>query len=49
MEMLQQILVYLTLFWAVAFLAKKFLIPKSLFSKNKSVAKSCGQDDCGCH
>ncbi len=49
MELLQQILVYITVFLAAAYLVNKFLIPKSVFGTKKSNFKSCGQDDCGCH
>jgi hypothetical protein len=42
--MLQDILTYITLGIAVAFLIKKFFIKKK---KNKS-DKNCG-DDCNCH
>jgi hypothetical protein len=42
--MLQEILAYITLGIAVAFLFKKFFIKKK---KNKS-DKNCG-DDCGCN
>lgn len=43
MELLQNILMYLTLGIAVFFLVKKYLWPK------KKTSKSCGQNDCGCH
>lgn len=42
--MLQEILVYITLGIAIAFLFKKFFMKKR---KNKS-DKNCGNDDCGC-
>lgn len=48
MELLQNILVYITVAVAVAYMAKKFLIPKSVFAGKKKT-KSCGNDDCGCH
>jgi len=43
-ELVQNILVFITLGIAVVFLIRKFVIP----AKAKS-SKSCGQDDCGCH
>jgi len=48
---IQNILVYITLFIAVAFLVKKFFFPKFLFSSTKKnkPSKACGQDGCGCH
>lgn len=49
MEILQPILVYLTVAIAVGYLVFKFLIPKALFSNGKNNSKSCGQKDCGCH
>ncbi|NNE76014.1 MAG: hypothetical protein HKN31_02970 [Pricia sp.] len=47
--MLQSILVYIVLIAAVGYLAKKFILPKSLFVSGKNESKACGQDDCGCH
>jgi len=41
--MTQEILAFIALGVAVAFLGRKFL-----FKKKKS-GKSCGTDDCGCH
>lgn len=49
MEIVQHILVYITLLISVGYLAYKFVLPKQLFSGNKKSEKSCGQDDCGCH
>ncbi len=49
MDFFQNILVYIILAVAVGYLVKKFLLPKSLFASGKGSAKSCGQDDCGCH
>lgn len=49
MEILQHILVYLVLAIAVAYLLKKFVLPKSLFATKKGVGKACGEDDCACH
>ena len=43
MENTQEILVYISVFLAVIFLAKKY------FYKPKKTTKSCGKDDCGCH
>lgn len=43
--MLQEILAYVTLGIAVAFLFKKFFVKKR---KNKS-DKNCGGNDCGCN
>lgn len=49
MEILQLVLVYLTLAIAVGYIVKKFFLPKALFVSKKSSTKACGQDDCGCH
>lgn len=49
MDVFQNILVYSILAVAVGYLVKKFLLPKSLFASDNGNAKSCGQDDCGCH
>jgi len=49
MDFLQNILVYIVLTVAVAYLVKKFLLPKSLFASGKKGSKACGEDDCGCH
>ena len=43
MEYIQEILVYITVFLAVAYLVKKY------FYKPKKTSKSCGEDNCGCH
>ncbi|EWH13895.1 hypothetical protein KLA_07582 [Cellulophaga geojensis KL-A] len=47
METLQHILVFITATIAFGYIAKKFFLPKSLFTSNKS-KKSCGSDNCGC-
>lgn len=49
MDILQHILVYITLAISVGYIATKFFIPKSLWSGKKSSSKACGQNDCGCH
>lgn len=49
MDILQQILVYITLAIAVGYIATKFFIPKSVWSSKKSNSKGCGDNDCGCH
>jgi uncharacterized membrane protein YuzA (DUF378 family) len=41
--MIQEILAYIILGIAVAFLIRKF------FWKKKKSDKNCGNDDCGCH
>jgi len=41
--MLQEILAYITLGIALAFLIRKF------FFKKKKSDKNCGSDDCGCN
>ena len=41
--MWQQIVVFIILGFAVAFLVKKYLF------KGKKSKKGCGEDDCGCH
>ena len=49
MNNFQDILVYITLGLAIAFLVKKFFIPKTVKSQKKENIKSCGQDsNCGC-
>jgi len=48
METIQTILVFITTAIAFGYLAKKFFLPKSLFTTKKN-KKSCGTDDCGCH
>ena len=48
MAIVQEILVYLTLAVALAYLVWKFLLPKK-FVMGKKSDKACGQDDCGCH
>jgi hypothetical protein len=40
--MIQEILVGITFFVAIAFIVKKFFW-------TKKTAKACGKDDCGCH
>ena len=47
-DMMQEILVYITLGIAVVYLLWKFLLPKRLLASKKTT-KNCGQDDCGCH
>lgn len=49
MEIIQHILVYVTLIVALGFLAKKFILPKRLFASKNNSSKACGQEDCGCH
>jgi len=49
MEILQQVLVYVTLFLAIGYIVKKFFLPKTLFATKKSSTKACGQDNCGCN
>ncbi len=52
MDTLQIVLVYLTLSIAVAYIIKKFLLPKSvlaMFGSKKTTTKGCGDNDCGCH
>ncbi len=48
MEILQLILVYITVAMAFGYIMKKFVLPKSLFATKKVSAKSCGHDGCGC-
>jgi hypothetical protein len=46
---MQQVLAYIILLLAVGYLAKKFLLPKSLFTSSKKSTKACGNDtNCGC-
>ncbi len=49
MDILQQILVYIVVILATAYLLKKFLLPKTLFASKKKSVKACGENDCGCH
>ncbi len=49
MDILQQILVYITLAIAIGYIAVKFFIPKSIWSSKKNSSKGCGDNDCGCH
>ncbi|MEA1786404.1 hypothetical protein U1E44_09900 [Arenibacter sp. GZD96] len=49
MSSLQPILVYVLLSIAVGYLAKKFVLPKSLFSSKKGKSSGCGDGECGCH
>jgi len=49
MDILQSLLVYLTLAIAIGYLAKKFFLPKRLFASKKNSSKNCGEGDCGCH
>ncbi|SHI57128.1 hypothetical protein SAMN04488513_101674 [Pseudozobellia thermophila] len=46
--MFQTVLVYIVLIVSVAYLVKKFLLPKHLFASKKNNTKTCGQDGCGC-
>ncbi len=46
---LQMIFVYITLVLAIGYLAKKFVLPKRLFTTKKPHSYGCGQDDCGCN
>jgi len=48
MEILQLILVYITVAISFGYIMKKFILPKSLFAAKKVSTKSCGQDGCGC-
>ncbi|WP_331577124.1 FeoB-associated Cys-rich membrane protein [Flavobacterium sp.] len=41
--MLQEIIAFIALGIALAFLIRKFFFKKKKFDKN------CGDDDCGCH
>lgn len=46
---LQLIFVYIVVAVAIGYLAKKFILPKRLFSTKNTAASRCGQEDCGCH
>ena len=46
---MQEIVAFSILFLAIGYLAKKFLLPKSLFASSKKDSTGCGQDNCGCH
>ncbi len=48
MELIQTILVYLTLVIALGYLLKKFILPKRLFSTKKGNTTGC-DDNCACH
>lgn len=45
----QMIFVYIAVALAIGYLAKKFVLPKRLFTTKRSNSHGCGQDDCGCH
>ncbi|WP_343487127.1 hypothetical protein [Allomuricauda sp. d1] len=48
--MIQTILAYSILAMAIGYLAKRYVLPKSIFSSTKhDIDKGCGSDDCGCH
>ncbi len=50
MDILQHILVYVTLTIAVGFLVKKFLLPKPVKLQKKGFEKPCGQSgSCNCN
>ncbi len=49
MNVIQNILVYLTLAIAVAYLVRKFLLPKKRLASGKDHPGACGKNDCGCH
>jgi len=49
MDILQSILVYITLAAAVSYLVYKFLLPKSIFVSKSKKGGACGENDCGCH
>ena len=46
---LQLIFVYIVVALAIGYLAKKFILPKRLYTTKKAPASGCGQKDCGCH
>ncbi len=45
---IQNILVFIAIVLAVAFLVRKFFFKKSN-SKNPGSIQDCGEDDCSCH
>lgn len=49
MELFQNILVYITLILAVAYIVKKFFLPSTVFASKKGGSKGCGDGNCGCH
>ena len=49
MTWVQPFLAFTILALAVAYLAYKFVLPKSLFASKKGKQTGCGTDDCGCH
>jgi len=49
MAYVQPILMYIIVALAVAYLVKKFFLPKRLFASKKAKQKSCGDHNCGCH
>ena len=48
MELLQEILVFVTFLFASGYLFTKFVWKPAFLSGNKK-SKACGEDDCGCH
>jgi uncharacterized membrane protein YwzB len=49
MDMIQNILLFVTVGIAVGYVVKKYFLPKKLFTSKKQNEKSCGSNDCGCH
>ncbi|NJB71724.1 hypothetical protein GGR42_002186 [Saonia flava] len=49
MDIFQNIVVYLILAAAIAYLVKTYFLPKKLFSSKKGKDSACGNDNCGCH
>ncbi|WP_181044209.1 hypothetical protein [Aureicoccus marinus] len=48
MEFVQTILVYLSLFIALAYLIRVWFWPQASFSGVKKTKRNCGDDSCGC-
>lgn len=49
MELLQEILVFITFSIAVGYLFTKFIWKPAFLVKSTKKTKSCGATDCGCH
>ncbi len=49
MEVLQEILVFLSFAVALGYMFTKFIWKPAFLKSKKSSDKSCGVSDCGCH
>lgn len=49
MELLQEILVFITFIIAVGYMITKFIWKPAFLKAKKAEDKACGVSDCGCH